>query len=140
MSRMQRSIFGGLCAALIGLAVPANAAPGGLATAQPASGTQTIRVRGGGFGGHHGGGGFGGHHGGGFGGHHGGYGGYHGGGWGHHAGHWGHGGWGRHRGYPYFAYWGGYPYFDDYAYDDYDSSYDTCYYSRRLRARVCPEY
>ncbi|AGK58468.1 hypothetical protein HYPDE_33978 [Hyphomicrobium denitrificans 1NES1] len=41
----------------------------------------------------------------------------------------------------YFAYWGGCPYFDDYYLDDYGYDYGgTCYYSRRLRARVCSEY
>lgn len=119
-------ILAGLSAALMSLAAPAIAAPGGLATAAPAGENQTLLVR---RGGGHGGGGWG--HG--------------GGGWHHGGGGWGHGGWhggyGHRRGYPYFAYWGGYPYFNDY-YDDYgyDYSDDTCYYSRRLRARVCPEY
>jgi hypothetical protein len=106
-------ILGGLTAALMSLSAPAIAEPGGLATATPATHNQTTLVRGG---------------------------------WGHGGGGWGHGGWhggyGHRRGYPYFAYWGGYPYFNDYYYDDYgyDYGYDTCYYSRRLRARVCPEY
>jgi len=127
-------ILGGLTAALMSLSAPAIAAPGGFATAAPAAHNQTTLVRGG-WG--HGGGGWG-HGGGGWG--------HGGGGWGHGGGGWGHGGWhggyGHRRGYPYFAYWGGYPYFNDYYYDDYgyDSGYDTCYYSRRLRARVCPEY
>ncbi len=134
-------ILGGLTAALMSLSAPAIAAPGGLATATPATHNQTTLVRGG-WG--HGGGGWG--HGGGGWGHGGGGWGHGGSGWGHGGGGWGHGGWhggyGHRREYPYFAYWGGYPYFNDYYYDDYgyDSGYDTCYYSRRLRARVCPEY
>lgn len=127
MSRIQRAIFGGLSAALIGFAVPASAAPGGLATAQPATSSQLTLI------GRRGGGGGGGHHSGGGGGR------YYGGG-GHYRGGWGHGGHGHFRG-GYYGFWGGgyYPYYDNYYYDD-GYGYDTCYYSRRLRARVCPEY
>jgi len=139
MARTQHVIMGGLSAALMSLAAPAIAAPSGLTHAQPFTANQATLVRG--AWGHGGGGGGGWAHGGG-----GGWG--YGGGWGHHAGGgwghggWGHGGYGHRRGYPYFAYWGGYPYYNDYYFDDYgyDYSDDTCYYSRRLRARVCPEY
>jgi hypothetical protein len=44
----------------------------------------------------------------------------------------------RHRGYPYFGYYGGYypP-----GYVDYDYNYDErCYYSRRYRSKVCPDW
>lgn len=143
MARMQNLILGGLSAAVVSFAVPAIAAPAGLAETKPAAANQATLVRGG-WGGHGGGGGGGWSHGGGGGGW-----GHGGGGWGHHAGGgwghgggWHHGGYGRRHGYPYFAYWGGYPYYNDYYFDDYgyDYSDDACYYSRRLRARVCPEY
>jgi hypothetical protein len=57
--------------------------------------------------------------------------------------HW-HGGHHRHYGYPLFYYggYGGgyYPYYDDYYYDDYYyPNEEVCYYSRRYRARICPD-
>jgi hypothetical protein len=135
MSRIHRAIFGGLSAALIALSGPASAAPTGLGSAKPDVAMPGTLVH---------------HHGGGFGGGFGGFHSFHGaphfshgpvrfsGNWnhdGHHHHHHGHG-------YPFVGFYGGYyPYYDSYYFDDYadDYYYGSCYYSRRLHARIYPD-
>ena len=133
MSRLVRAVLGGVFATLVWSSAPALAAPGGLGSASASSVPGVVLVHGHGFGG--GFGHFGGHWGGAphFSSHFG-----HGplafgGNWGHHGHHF-------HHGYPFIFYGGGYPYYDDYSYDDYYADTDACYYSRRLHARVCPDY
>jgi hypothetical protein len=138
MFRVGRAIAGGLLLALPSMFGPATAAPAGLGFAHADAPSSITLTRGGRGGGGWGGGGGGRSWGGGGRGWSGGH------GWGGHA---FYGGRGFYRGYGHrhfrggYFYGGGYPYYDDYYYDDYyypDSSY--CYYSRRYRARICPDY
>lgn len=150
MSRMHHAIFGGLCATLIGFAVPASAAPVGLSAAQPKPASQTTLVggRGGGWGHPGGGGNYGGRGGGwghsGGGGNYGGGrygGGYYGGGrygaghyrggrygaWGQAGGGgWGHGGHVHHHGG--WRHHRGYPYFAYWGGYPYFNDYYSDYY------------
>jgi hypothetical protein len=128
MSRLNSVIFASITAGLLAFAGTASAAPTGLSGAKFHAAPSTELVR------YHGG----------FGGFHGFYGGRHFYGGGHRY----YGGWGygfrphyyRHRYYAYpLVIYGGYPYYDDY-YDDYGYyDVDACYYSRRYRARICPD-
>jgi hypothetical protein len=130
MFHKGRLLAGALIAAGFGLSGSASAAPHGFAKALPATAGVTLAHGGG----HWGGGGW---HGGG--GHWGGGGGYWRGGrgWGGH-GYYGGYGYRRFRGGYFYGAYPYYPYYNDYYYDYPD--YPTCYYSRRYRARICPDY
>jgi hypothetical protein len=128
MSRLISFLFASIAAGLLAFAGTANAAPAGLSGARLHAAPSTELVR------YHGG----------FGGFHGFYGGRHfyGGGHGYYGG-WGYGFRPHYYRRSYYAYppviYGGYPYYDDY-YDDYGYyDVDACYYSRRYRARICPD-
>lgn len=114
MSRMQHAVRWSLFAALIGMSMPASAAPTGLAVTKGEATKSVTLVHG-----------------------------RYRGGYGPRVfigptRAWGYGYPHRHIGYPYFAYYGGYY---PSGYVDYEYGYDeSCYYSRRYRARVCPDW